>query len=64
MAINYGPTTKSYLAGLKLELAGLDKSAKSFESLKSLIESEIAGAEGNLKAEARESADLEASQNV
>lgn len=64
MAINYGPTTKSYLAGLKLELAGLDKSAKSFELLKSSIESEIAGAEKNLKIEVQEAAELEASQNV
>ena len=64
MASNYGPTTKSYLAGLKLELAGLDKGAKLFESLKSSIESEIAGAEKNLKVEVQEAAELEASQNV
>lgn len=64
MAINYGPTTKSYLAGLKLELAGLDKGGKTFESLKSQLESEIAGAEKNLKIEVQEAAELEASQNV
>ena len=64
MAINYGPTTKSYLAGLKLELGGVDKRAKSFELLKSSIESEIAGAEKNLKIEVQEAAELEASQNV
>ena len=64
MAINYGPSTKSYLAGLKLELVGLDKNAKSFESLKSSIEAEIAGAERNIKAEEKEASDLESAEYV
>lgn len=64
MAINYGPSTKSYLAGLKLELAGLDKNAKTFESLKSAVEAEIAGAEKNLKVEEKEASDLESAEYV
>ena len=54
MAINYGPPTKTYIAGLRLELAGLDKSLKTFDASKALIEAEIAGAERNLKLEVDE----------
>ena len=63
MAINYGPTTRNYLTGLKSELAGLDKGAKTFESVKSSIESEIAGAEKNLKLEEHEASVLEAAKH-
>jgi hypothetical protein len=63
MAINYGPTTKSYLAGLKLELAGLDKNSKTFDAQKSLIEAEVTGAEKNLKVEEKEAADREAAES-
>ena len=51
MAINYGPLTKTYIAGLKLELAGLDKALKTHEASKALIEAEIVGAEKNLRLE-------------
>lgn len=51
MAINYGPLTKTYIAGLKLELAGMDKALKTYDASKALIEAEIAGAEKNLRLE-------------
>lgn len=51
MTINYGPSTKTYIVGLKAELAGLDPKADDFNARKTLIESEIDGANKNLKAE-------------
>jgi hypothetical protein len=63
MAINYGPTTKSYISGLKLELDGLDKNPKTYDAAKSLIEAEISAAEKNLKVEEKEAADREAAEN-
>jgi hypothetical protein len=60
MATNYGPTTKSYIAGLKLEILGLDKNVKTFDASKALIEAELVTAEKNLKVEEKEAADLAA----
>ena len=65
MAINYGPPTKTYIVGLKLELAGLDKALKTYEASKALIEAEIVGAEKNLRLEldAAEQSEREALNN-
>ena len=54
MSINFGANTRTYIVGLKAELAGLDKKAPDYNERVSLIKAEIDGATKNLVAEARE----------
>ena len=51
--INFGPATRTYIAGLNAELAGLDKKAPDFDERSKLINSELDGAKKNLALEAR-----------
>lgn len=54
MSINFGANTRTYIVGLKAELAGLDKKAPDYNERVSLIKAEIDGATKNLVVEARE----------
>jgi len=51
--INFGPQTRTYITGLKAELASLDKKADDFDERTKLINSEIDAATKNLVLEAR-----------
>ena len=51
--INFGPQTRTYITGLKAELASLDKNADDFDERTKLINSEIDAATKNLVLEAR-----------